>query len=199
MGDATAEILEPERVPGAVRNTSGAMGSTGGVRRIRIWGFLAALAAAFAGGSEVVAAGFLAPGDLTASRGPHEVQAKVVAYCVTSEPEPDGTGQGICADALPPEEAPRPRLAASAGDRVHVQLADRPGVHDDPRRISASIMRFRDNGRSGLLRPRLEPKPAGERAWTVRLPAGVRRGDAIYVFARFEPDGGDASYLVGLK
>jgi hypothetical protein len=147
-------------------------------------------------GTEVIAGGLLAPGELTASRGQHEVRAKLGSYCVTSEPAPDGTSQAICADAAAPQAPPRPRLPVQRGDRVRLSLADRPDVEDDPRRITAALMRFRDNGRLHYLQPRLRSRSAGERAWTLRMPADVRKADAIYVFVRLE--GGDASYIIGL-
>ena len=139
----------------------------------------------------------MAPGALTAERGPHDVKADLGSFCVASEPAPDGTVTHLCADAAPPTEPPRPRLPVSVGDRVRLELADRPDVQDDPTRLSAHLTRFRDNGRYDFLPGRLRSRSAGDRAWTVRMPRAVRRADGIYVFIRL--DGGDASYDIGLK
>jgi hypothetical protein len=140
----------------------------------------------------------LSPGSLTAQRGPHEVKADLGTYCVSSEPDADGSVQSLCSDAAAPTEPPRPRLPVSVGHRVGLRLAERPGVQDEPGRLSAHLMRFRDNGRYDFINARLRPKSAGDREWTVRMPSAVRRADAIYVFVRLKGSG-DASYDIGLK
>lgn len=182
--------------------TSSLVGREAGNPRARTriparWAGAIAVILAASVGVEAAAVEPLTPGDLTAHRGPHTVKADLGSFCVDSEPAPDGTTTRRCADTVPPDAPPRPRLPVHGGNRVHLQLADRSGVRDDPARINASLVRIHDGSlefRGGPLRER----KLRDRTWRVKLPANLRRANAIYVFTRFT-GGGDASYTVGLK
>lgn len=168
--------------------------------RLRGFGsaWLAVLALTAVAGVEVAAAVLPGPGDLVASRGADKVRAQLGSFCVSGEPAPDGTSTGMCGDSAAPTAPPRPRLRVTAGARVHLRLADRAGVRDDPISVRPALMRFAPDGSYEFLRADLTPKPHGDRVWTIRLPAKLRGANALHVFTRFA-GGGDATYYVGLK
>ena len=160
---------------------------------------LTVTAGALAASAAMAGSGSIAPRDAVIRSATDKVTAGVDTYCVTGEPAEDGTSVGMCADAVPPTEPPRPRLEIRPGETIDLRLLDNPNARDDPRRVWATLARVtkegpRYFGRITVTGPDVYPP----RRFGLELPRDLRRANALHLFVRYR-DGGDASYHAGLR
>ena len=141
----------------------------------------------------------LRPGKLLVSNGDQTVRGTPGSYCLSSEPDPDGGGQSVCADVLPPTAPPRPRLVVEPGGSLTLRYFERAAVRDEIDKISASLLRFRADGSVQFIKPGFDAEPAGDdgSGWTLTLPKRLKRANDLSLFVRFEE--GDAFFDVGLE
>ncbi len=157
-----------------------------------------ASAAALALGASIVAdaAGVLAPRPALLSGGGKTVRAELGSYCVAEQAEPGETATSVCADAIPPREAPRPRLAVEPRQRLTVKFRHARGVADRVERVAIDLMRFDAEGFE-LPGRTIKASERSAKRWRFRLPRNLRGAQALSIFTRLES--GDATHYAGIR
>jgi hypothetical protein len=139
----------------------------------------------------------MAPRPAEVSANGDTVRARIGSFCVVSNPNPDGTQTVLCADAVPPDHPPAPRLDVGPRDQVTIRFHDNADIEDEIAGVQVGLLKFSD-GTSESLSWTGHAKPAARAdSFRVRLPADLRGAGAIDIFARYES--GDASFTAGIR
>ena len=116
---------------------------------------------------------------LTLAHGGQTARAEIGSFCAA----------GLCVDRVHPDR-PAERLDVQGGVRVTLRLGLRAN------RVSVHLLRIRADG-TGKVGRRITALRITRKRWRVRLPAHLRRANALDVFARGR--GWDAGFWGGLR
>lgn len=172
------------------------------MRRGSIGAIVVGLLAACLGVPVAVGASPLSPRPVLASAGDATVEGAAMTYCVEAVAKPGAEDDEVeCGDVSAPTRPPRERLVLRPRGRVALRFQDNPAIHDEVAVVRVSVVRIDARGAAPLVALKARRASATSNDWHLRLPANLRRANALEVHARFGggSSGGSSDYLVGLR